>query len=101
MRQPQLKAHKNTSNEANNENSALKNLRLKNSEKFIFGQINISSLRNVRDEVNLITISEIRVDCSYRKSYSKLYWIDRNSKGGGVILYVWEDDRSKLNKIVM
>ena len=34
------------SNEANNENKILKNLRLKNLEKVIIGHININSLRN-------------------------------------------------------
>ena len=74
----------NTSNEANNEDNVLKNLRLKNSNKVIIGHININSLRNkfelltemVQDKVDLLMISETKFDCSfpnaqfYMKSYS-------------------------------
>ena len=100
----------NTSNEANNENNVLKNLRLKNSNKVIIGHININSLRNkfelltemVRDKVDLLMISETKLDSSspnaksYMKSYSKPCRLDKNSKGGGIILYVREDISSKL-----
>ena len=47
-------------------------------------------------------ISETKLDFSfpnaqfYMKSYSKPYRLDRNSKGGGIILYVREDIPSKL-----
>ena len=100
----------NTSNEANNDNNVLKNLRLKNSNKVIIGHININSLRNkfeiltemVRDKVDSLMISETKLDSSfsnaqfYMKSFSKPYRLDRNSKGGGIILYVREDIPSKL-----
>ena len=100
----------NTSNEANHENNILKNLRLKNSNKVIIGHININSLRNkfelltemVRDKVDLLMISETKLDSSfpnaqfYMKSYSKPYRLDRNSIGGGIILYVREGIPSKL-----
>ena len=65
----------NTSNEANNENNVLKNLRLKNSNKVITGHININSLINkfelltemARDKVDLkfeikLLISETKLD---------------------------------------
>ena len=75
----------NTSNEANNENNVLKNLRLKNLNKVIICHININSLRNkfelltemVRDKVDLLMVSETKPDSSfpnaqfYMKSYSK------------------------------
>ena len=100
----------NASNEANNENNVLKNVRLKNSNKVTIGHININSLRNkfelftemVRDKVELLMISETKLDSSfadaqfYMKSYTKPYRLDRNSKGGGIILYVREDIPSKL-----
>ena len=98
----------NTSNEGNNENNVLKSLKLKNSNKVIIGHININSLRNkfelltemVRDKVDLLMIFETKLDSSfpnaqfYMKSYS--YRLDRNSKEGGIILYVREDIPSKL-----
>ena len=100
----------NTSNEGNNENNVLKSLKLKNSNKVIIGHININSLRNkfelltemVRDKVDLLMISETKLDSSfpnahfYMKSYSKPCRLHRNSKGGGIILYVREDIPSKL-----
>ena len=60
----------NTSNEANNENNILKNLRLKNSNKVIISHINIIFLRNkfelltemVGDKVDLLMISETKLD---------------------------------------
>ena len=71
----------NTSNEANNENNVLKNLRLKSMNKVIIGHINISSLRNkfelltemIRDKVYLLMIfdrSESRSE-SDKKAYNK------------------------------
>ena len=85
----------NTSNAVNNENSALKNLRLKNSEKVAIGHININSPKDkfeflteiARDEVDLLMITETKLSSSfpkaqfYMKSYSKLHRLDRNSKG--------------------
>ena len=76
----------------------------------MIGHISINSLRNkfellaemVRDKVDLLMISETKLDSSfpiaqfYMKSYSKPYRLDRNSKGGGIILYVREDISSKL-----
>ena len=56
----------------------------------------------VRDKVNLLMISERKLDSSfadaqfYAKSYSKPYRLDRNSKGGGISLRVREDIPSKL-----
>ena len=55
-----------------------------------------------RDKVYLLMISEIKLDYSfpnsqfYMKSYSKPYRLDKNSKGGGIILCVREDVPSKL-----
>ena len=78
--------------------------------KVIIGHTNINSLRNkfelltvmVRDEVDLLMTSESKLDSSfsiaqfYMKSYSKPYRPDRNSKGGGIILYIMEDMPLKL-----
>ena len=89
----------------------MKNLRLKKLNKVIICHININSLRNkfelvtemVRNKVDLLIISEIKLDFSfpsaqfYMKTYSRPYRLDRNNKGGGVILYVREDISSKFN----
>ena len=90
----------------------MKNLRLKHSNKVIIGHININSLRSkfelltrmlkCWDKVDLLMISGTNLDSSflnaqfYMKSYSKPYWLDRNSKGRGIILYIREDIPLKL-----
>ena len=56
----------------------------------------------VRDKVDLLMISETKLDISFpdaqfcMKSYSKPYGLDRNSKEGGIILYLRENIPSKL-----
>ena len=56
----------------------------------------------VRDKADLLIISETKLDSPfpnaqfYMKSYSKPYGLDRNSKGGGIILHTREDIPSKL-----
>ena len=76
----------------------------------MIGHININSLKNkfelliemVRNKVELLMISEAKLYFSflnaqfYMKSYSKPYRLDRNRKGGGIILYVRKDIPSKL-----
>ena len=88
----------------------MKSLILQNLNKVIIVHININSLRNkfmlltdmVRDKVDLLMISETKLDSSfpdtqlYMKSYSKPYRLNKNSNGGGIILYVREDIPSKL-----
>ena len=52
-------------------------------------------------------ISETKLDSSfpnaqfYMKSYSKPYKLDRNSKGGGIILYVMGRYPFEINKYFM
>ena len=100
----------NTSNAANSENNVLKNLRLKNSNKVIIGHISNNSLRNkfellieiAPDKVDLLITSETKLAYLfpnaqfYMKSYSKLYRLDSNNKGGGIIPYIRKDIPSKL-----
>ena len=88
----------------------LKNLRLKNSNNVIIDHNNTNSLRNkfelltemVWDKVDLLNISETKLNSSfpkaqfYMKSYSTPNRLDRNSKVGGMILYVREDIPLKL-----
>ena len=62
--------NKNTSNEANNTNNVLQNVRLKNSNEVIIGHISINSLRNkfelhtemVWDKFDLLMISKTKLD---------------------------------------
>ena len=74
------------------------------------GHLNINSIRNkfdalsliVRNNVNILMISETKLDDSFPKAqfllhgFSASYRLDRNSKGGGILLYIKEDIPSKL-----
>ena len=82
----------------------LKNLRMKNPSKLIFGHININSIRNkfelLRDEiesnVDILLISETKLDDTFPSEqflmdgFSAPYRIDRNTNGGGLMLFVRE-----------
>ena len=98
------------SNEENNENNTLKNVRLKNSDKVIIGHININSLRHnfyllpeiFQNKVGLLMISKTKLNFLfpvaqfYIKSYSKPNRLDKKSKVGGLTLQVKEEIPSKL-----
>lgn len=98
------------SNEENNENNTLKNVRLKNSDKVIIGHININSLRHnfcllpeiFQNKVGLLMISKTKLNFLfpvaqfYIKSYSKPNRLDKKSKVGGLTLLVKEEIPSKL-----
>ena len=77
------------------------------------GQININSIRNkfdilkelICDKVDILMVSETKLDSSFPDAqflingYSKPYRLDRNGKGGGIMLYLRNDIPSKcLNK---
>ena len=83
----------------------LKNLRMKNTNKIIVGHLNINSIRNkifmladiVKNNIDILLISETKIDNSFPKSqfllhgFSEPYRLDRNSNGGGLLLYVRND----------
>ena len=95
-------------NVLNNEDNVLNNLQ--NSDTILIGHININSLKNkfelltemVWDKPFFLMISETKLDSSfpdaqfYMKSCSNPYRLDRNSKGGGKIVYIREDNSFKL-----
>ena len=80
----------------------LKALRLKNVNKLIIAHLNISSLRNkfeflislIKDNIDVLMISETKLDESFPTSqfmingFSAPFRLDRNDKGGGIILYI-------------
>ena len=88
----------------------LKELRNKNVNRLIIGHININSIRNkfemlsskVNGQIDILMISETKLDNSFptmqfvMKGYNKPYRIDRNSNGGGILVYVREDIPSKI-----
>ena len=74
------------------------------------GHLNINSVRNkfealtyiIDNNIDLLLISETKLDDSYptaqfrMKGFSVPYRYDRNGKGGGLLLYIREDIKSKL-----
>ena len=90
----------------------LKNLRLKNNNRIIFGHININSIRNkfdmisdlVKGSIDILLISETKIDDTFPTSqfsipgFSSPYRLDRcvdGSHGGGLLLYCRTDIPTK------
>ena len=80
--------------------------------KLIFAHLNINSTRNkfeeliqVKGTVDVLMIFETKIDDSFPivnfliGGFSQPYRIDRNSSGGGIMLYVREDIPSNLIKV--
>ena len=88
----------------------LRNIKLKNINRISIAQININSLRNKFDFLNsmvngfvdILLITECKLDDSFptaqfhMQGYSSPFRLDRNSYGGGLLLYVREDIPAKL-----
>ena len=88
----------------------LKALRLKNVNKLIIDHLYINSLRNkfeflislIKDNIGVLMISETKLDESFPTSkfmisgFSAPLCLDRNDKGGGIILCIREDIPSRL-----
>ena len=87
-----------------------KALGLKNFNKLIIAHLNINSLRNkfeflislIDDNIDILMISETKLDQSFPinqfmiKGFSAPFCLDRNDKGGGIILCIREDIPSRL-----
>ena len=87
----------------------LKDIELKNINRISVGQININSLRNkfeflnsmVNGFVDILLTTECKLDGSFptaqfhMQGYSSPFRLDRNSYGGGILLYVREDIPAK------
>ena len=73
--------------------------------KLIFAHLNINSIRNkfeflaeqIKGKIDILMISETKIDESFPQGnflidgFSSPYRLDRDSKGGGIMLYVRED----------
>ena len=82
-------------------NIILNELKAKNSERLIIAQININALEHkfeafvsmIKNRVDIIMVSETKVDESFPLSqfkidgYSSPFRIDRNTNGGGIMIY--------------
>ena len=88
-----------------NEGKDLAHFRRCNQNKFVIAHVNINSLRNkfelltekTKGNVDILLISERKIDESFSDSqfkidgFSKPHRVDRNEKGGGIMLLFRED----------
>ena len=77
----------------------------KNNDRLIIGHLNINFIENkfdalvslVKDKLDILMVSETKIDGSFPENqfliegYTKPFWWDRNSHGGGLLLYIRED----------
>ena len=87
----------------------LKSLKMKYSDNVVVAQLNINSIRNKFDQllsiiqgnVEILVITETKLDSTFPISqfmidgYSTPFRLDRNSNGGGILVFVREDIPSK------
>ena len=92
--------------------NTLHEIRIKNANRLIIGHLNVSPLRNkfqmleelIKDKIDIFLISETKLDSSFPsgqfviKVYSKIFRLDRNQNGEGLLLYVREDIPCKISK---
>ena len=70
---------------------------IKNINRFIIGQLNINSLRVISENIDILMISETKLDETspaaqiLLQSFCMSCRLDRNRIGGGIMLYIRED----------
>ena len=83
----------------------LQNLRVKYFNKIITGHLNINSIRNkfellsslIGGKIDILVISQTKLDTTFPanqffiQGYSTVCRLDRNNKGGGIMLFVRDD----------
>ena len=101
-----------TVTDAQDVTNILKDIRIKNVNRLIIGNLNINSIPNKFDQlkavipgyIDILVLVETKVDVFFPESqfiiegYSIPYRLDRNRNGGGVMIYVREDIPSKKLK---
>ena len=89
---------------------SLKSISIININKFIFGHLNVNSLRNkfdilseqIKGSIDILMVSETELDDSFAegqlliKGFHSLFRFDRNRNGGEIMLYVREDIPANL-----
>ena len=94
----------------NNVYDILKDLKLRNVNRLVIGNLNINSIASKFDQlkaiiqchVDILVIVETKLDITFPTSqflldgFSKPYRLDRNRNGGGILIYVREDIPSNL-----
>ena len=90
--------------EENMELSELRELRFKNVNRLIIGNLNINSIPNkfdqlkflIKDKVDILLITETKLDSTFPETQFLIpFRKDRNRHGGGLLLYIREDIPAK------
>ena len=90
--------------------NVLRNVRISNINRLIFGHLNINSLRNkfnllceqIKGSIDIFMISETKLDDSFPQGqflidgFHSPFRFDRNKSGAGILLYVREDIPTKI-----
>ena len=90
----------------------LKSLRTSNPDKLLFVHLNMNSIRNksemlsdqFKGNTDVLLVSETKIDDSFLNGnflidgFSTPYRLDRNSNGGGLMLFVREDIHPNLDE---
>ena len=90
----------------------LRKMKIQFSDKLIIAHLNINSIRNkfdslffmIEDNADILLISETKLDDSFPSGQFKIcgfsmpYRYDRNSMGGGLLLYIRDHIPTKLLK---
>ena len=112
----QLNKPNDKSSENSNRSNAtvtLQNLRLENPNRIMSGQLNINSIRNkfemltslIANEIDVLLLSETKLDETFPleqfliSGFAKLLRLDRNSKGGGIMLFIRDNIPFRLLKL--
>ena len=90
----------------------LHNLRVKNIDRVIIGTLNINSIANkfdqlqliIKETIDILIVTETKIDDTfpisqfYMKGYSEPYRLDRNRNCGGIMIFIRQYIPSKLLK---
>ena len=100
-------------NNSSNISGSLKNLKIKNSNRLVFGNLNINTINNkfeqlkhiIKNNVNVLVVTETKLDSSFPfgqfsiDRFARPFRRDGNKNGGGVMIFVRDDIPSKEIKI--
>ena len=88
----------------------IKEIQIGNANKVIIGNLNINTIRNKFEQVketvlkyiDVLVVTEIKLDETFLESlflmdgFSKLYKLDRNKNGGGIMTFIRDTISSKI-----
>ena len=88
-------------------------MKIKNSNRLVFGNLNINAINNkfeqlkhiIKNSVDVLVVTETKLDSSFPNGqfsideFARPFCRDRNKNGGGVMIFVRDDITTKELKI--